>query len=925
MKPPQKRSEGKISPPFARKASPIINGQNLCDQYFQQGVSVHQQGALDLALAHYENALKANPRHADALHFRGLISFQMGKPEEAIVYIKESLKIRPDYFEALGNLGLISSHCNQHLVSLESYDKALQLKPHHGPSHYGRSLSLNALGQLQESLLACEMALELRYESPEVLIFCSHLCERLGDLIRALELLEHVIKSAPKNPDAYNNLGNILRALGRNHEALEAYNKAIDIKPGNKRMLLNKAAILESLDHDLEALEIYSSFADGESDWIDALSRRANLLFRIGRYEESASIYLKAIQHDPDNPVAHNNYGNVLKELKQYDAALAFYCKALSIDSEMVEALNNRGNIHQEMKRYELAAEDYKKALRLRSNYLDAMNNLGNAYRGGRDYEGALNCYRSVLSIEPRYAEALYNQAYTLFEMQRYKDSMTMVLEALDVRPDYTDALNLKGHLHFRQKEYKEALEAYDHLVNLDADYEEAQGMRLHTAMHLCQWENLDRYLAGIYEAFDAGALPSGPFQLLATYTPLIRLKQFAERYSETHIRKIQALPGRPWDERNTIAKPDGLPLKIRVAYFSCDYYRHATSYLMAEMLEKHDRSKFEIVGYCYAKSPDDDMRQRIINAFDEFNDVSALSDEAIAQHARKNRIDIAIDLKGHTQGSRLGIFAYRAAPIQMHYLGYPGTLGGSYMDYLIADPTIISGEDGVHYCEKVLYVPGSYQANDGKKRESERLFARSELGLPEDGFVYCCFNNTFKITPNVFDVWMQILKRVEGSVLWLLGGNKDVENNLRDEAEKRGVSGERIVFAEWMELEDHLARHRLADLFLDTFYYNAHTTASDALWMGLPVMTMKGATFSSNVAASLNKAACMEGYVVKDTCQYEEFAVRVAQDYESLRASREITKAKIRGSQLYSVDTLLNGLEQIYKKALDEMRACQS
>src|SRR5262249_26195466 len=322
---------------------------------------------------------------------------------------------------------------------------------------------------------------------------------------------------------------------------------------------------------------------------------------------------------------------------------------------------------------------------------------------------------------------------------------------------------------------------------------------------------------------------------------------------------------------------------RIRVAYLSADFYDHATACLMAGLFERHDRSRFETFAISF--SPDDGtaMLTRLKRSFDRFIDVRTRDDNDVATLVRELEIDIAVNLKGFTQGSRTRIFAKRSAPVQVSYLGFPGTMGASYIDYIIADRFLIPPDQRHGYTENVVYLPGSYQVNDRDRKIADRIVSRAEAGLPETGMVFCCFNNSFKITPDVFDVWMRLLREIDGSVLWLLQGNASAPANLRREAEARGVSGERLIFAVRAPLDDHLARHRLADLFLDTRHYNAHTTASDALWAGLPVLTCAGETFASRVAGSLLRAVGLPELVTHSLADYEALAFRLARDPEML------------------------------------------
>jgi predicted O-linked N-acetylglucosamine transferase (SPINDLY family) len=361
---------------------------------------------------------------------------------------------------------------------------------------------------------------------------------------------------------------------------------------------------------------------------------------------------------------------------------------------------------------------------------------------------------------------------------------------------------------------------------------------------------------------------------------------------------------------------------KIRIGYFSSDYFDHATCYLIAELFELHDRKKFEVFGFSFGPEKNDEMRTRVIAAMDQFLDVRSLSDFDVAQLCRSLDVDIAVDLKGFTQGSRTGIFAERAAPIQVNYLGFPGTKGSSYMDYLVADRTLIPESQQQHYSEKIVYLPDSYQVNDSRRSISDKAYTRAEEGLPEAGFVYCCFNNNYKITPGLFDVWMRILDRVEGSVLWLLEDNPGAGSNLRKEAARRGISPERLIFAERKPPTEHLARHRLADLFLDTFPYNAHTTASDALWAGLPVLTCMGESFASRVAASLLNAIHLPELVVTTQEAYEALAIEIAVHPETCIKFRERLQQNRLTTPLFDVQGFTRHLEAAYTAMYERYQA---
>ena len=423
--------------------------------------------------------------------------------------------------------------------------------------------------------------------------------------------------------------------------------------------------------------------------------------------------------------------------------------------------------------------------------------------------------------------------------------------------------------------------------------------------MMACDWDGLDENLAAHAAAIRAGNRVTTPFPLLGLSDDPALQKQAAQIYTTAKCPRSSVLG--PFRAR----KPGE---KIRLGYYSADFHNHATAWLIAELFESHDRSRFELTAFSFGPEQQDEMRRRISSAFDHFLDARALSDRDIARLSRERGIDIAVDLKGHTQDSRPGIFAEGCAPLQIQYLGYPGTMGGDYMDYVVADKIVIPPGSEAGYVEKILRLPHSYQANDSRRKISDRMFTRAEMGLPDSGFVFCCFNNNYKILPEIFASWMRILKAVDGSVLWLLEDNALAAENLRKLAEAHGVDPGRLIFAGRLPLEEHLARHRLADLFLDTWPYNAHTTASDALWAGLPLLTRAGSSFASRVAASLLHAVGLPGLITSSVEDYESLATTLAKDPARLVALRKTLMDNRATASLFDGKLIARHLEAAYE-----------
>ena len=705
---------------------------------------------------------------------------------------------------------------------------------------FGQAFALHRAGRFVEAETLYRRILAIQpdhFDSLHLLGVCYH---QRGEHAQALRQIDAALKLNPDSASAHSNHGATLRELKRLDEALACYEKALALKPDHAEALYNRGNALRDLHRFVEAVASYDRALVLSPDHADALYNRARALAKLVRYEEAVASYEQALARKSDHAEAFNNRGIALAELKRFDEALASFSDALALKPDYIDALNNRGNVLREFRRFNEALASFDQALTRKPDYSDAFNNRGIALAELKQFDAAVASFNRAIALKLDYAEAYHNRGNALRDLQQHET----------------------------------ALQSYDRAIALKPDFAFLYGMRLHTKMHLCDWRDVDAEFTQLAARIERSQKTSPPFPVLAVTGSLPLQRKAAEIWVQEKCLLSYALPKLP-----KYPKHD----KIRVGYYSADYHNHATAYLMAELFERHDRAKFELIAFSYGPDSKDEMRQRLVAAFDQFIDVRAQSDKEVAQLARKLGVDIAVDLKGFTTDGRAGIFAERTAPIQVNYLGYPGTMGAEYIDYLIADKTLIPEESQPHYSEKIVYLPNSYQVNDAKRRISDKAFTRAELGLPSSGFVFCCFNNNYKITPGTFDGWMRILKRVEGSVLWLLEDSATAADNLRKEAVQRAVGAERLVFAKRMPLPEHLARHRVADLFLDTLPCNAHTTASDALWAGLPVLTCMGEAFASRVAASLLNAIDLPELITHTQEEYEALAVELATNPQRL------------------------------------------
>ncbi len=608
-------------------------------------------------------------------------------------------------------------------------------------------------------------------------------------------------------------------------------------------------------------------------------------LHQKGRLVEAAAIYEKILAKWPSHIDALYLRGIIANENQNPTLALELFNKALALNSNFADALNNRGIALQQLGRPKEALLSYEKAVENKPNFAAAFNNLGNVYQELRQLQDSIASYAKAMTLQPDMADAFNNCGNVLNELNRRSEAMGCFNKAISINPNNAEAFYNRGNLLIDLNRLDEAFVNFQQAIKNKPDYDFLFGLKLNTQMKLCDWTNLSAQCAELEVALVAHRRVSVPFPVLALIDRLDIQLLAAQIFTNAKYPESQALG----DCLNRV--PDG---KIRIGYYSADFHNHATVYLMAELFDSHNSEKFEIYAFSFGPDKQDAMRDRVSNGVDHFFEVTNKTDLEISKMSRELGIDIAVDLKGYTQDARTGIFAERCAPIQVSYLGYPGTMAATYMDYIVADRTLIAPEDFVYYAEKVVQMPNSYQVNDSKRKISSKNFTKQEVGLPERSFVFCCFNNNYKISPETFDGWVRILKAVEGSVLWLLEDNPTAASNLRKEAEIRGLDSSRLIFASRMDADEHLARHQLADLFLDTLPYNAHTTTSDALWAGLPVLTLKGHSFAGRVAASLLNAVNLPELITNNQEEYEAKAIELAKNPEML-AEIQLNLAKTR------------------------------
>lgn len=573
----------------------------------------------------------------------------------------------------------------------------------------------------------------------------------------------------------------------------------------------------------------------------------------------------------------------------------------------------NEGNDLLKCGQIKPAIDCYNESIILEPDYADAYNWRGNAQQMLGQLDAAISDYKKAIAIKPDHYRPYHNQGMALHKLGKLDESASSYSTALTLKPDNVDSYYGRGLVYEDLQQLDAAIADYEKAIKIKPDFEYLFGKLLHDRMKLCDWNNFDGNVSELIRRINNNEKCSTGLSVLALTSSLSVQRKTAE------ILINDKYPYNPYLGPITKQQKSG---KIRIGYYSADFYNHATAYLMAELFELHDRNKFELFAFSYGPDRKDEMQQRISKAFDRFIDVRMKNDIEIAALSRNMGIDIAVDLKGFTTNQRMGIFSYRAAPIQVNYIGYPGTSGADYIDYLIADAITVPEEYQHYYSEKIVRLPNSYQVNDRKRKISEDIFTREYLGLPDKGVVFCCFNRNYKILPSTFDSWVKILSAVKGSVLWLLEEHPQSAINLRKEAEARGLDPKRLVFAKRMDLPEHLARHGAADLFLDTLPYNAHTTASDALWTGLPVLTCMEESFASRVAASLLHSIGMPELITKTHEEYEALAIDLGNNLEKLENIKESLAANRQTAPLFNTNLYARHIESAYIKMHERYRS---
>jgi predicted O-linked N-acetylglucosamine transferase (SPINDLY family) len=777
---------------------------------------------------------------------------------------------------------------------------------------FGAVCALFDSGRNDEALARGQALAAAHSGQPAVHNIVGAILLRLRRPVEAEAAFRQAIALEPQIAAGYNNLGNALRDQKRAQEAHDAYRTAIDLAQGFADGWSNLGTALQDLGRLDEAMAAYDTALILQPDLVDALNNRGSALHVLKRFAEAEAVYREVLGRRPEYGQVYVNLGESLLAQDRLDEALAAFRKAVDLTPDYAKGWHKLGAMLGRIGDVDAALVAYEQALRLDPEDVGLLNDLGFLLQSRGEPGRALTIYELALDLAPENVDVLNNRGNALRDMGWMERAEEAFLQALEIAPEAAQIWGNVGITRQALNRTEAAIEAYDRALEIDPLQAECRMQRLYQRAHLCDWRHFGE-LADELALIDRGRdLPSALPSLALLDDPAVQQRRSVGMASAwATVRPV------PFDP------PAGASSarRIRVGYFSGDVHDHAIMYLASGLFREHDRSRFEVFVYSTGNMREGAMREQLINTVEHFHDVLELGDRHLFELVRGHDLDIALDVSGYTRGSRTSAFARRFAPVQINYLGYPGTLGAPFMDYIVSDPVLVPPAERAHITENLLVMPHAYQPNDNQRPISPAPTTRAEHGLPDEAFVFCCFNQGHKITPREFDIWMRLLHAVPGSVLWLIGRNETMRSNLRREAEARGIAAHRLVFAEHRPLDQHLARHRLADLFLDTFAYNAHTTMSDALWAGLPAITRIGRQFAARVGASLLKATGMEELIATSDADYEGLALALARDPARLATIRRRLAERIPTAPLFDTLGYTRALERGYEAAVARHR----
>ncbi len=864
--------------------NPTGNPQNTppndIGKMLRQAVLFHQAGEVQRAVEIYETILANNPGHCDALHLRGFAFHQQKKNDRAFSLIQKAIQICPDSAPYHNSLGLVLKALGKTNEAITSFERALTLDPNLVEAHNNLGVLLQDLNRLEEAASHFDRALGLRADIAEL----------------------------------YNNMGNIWQARLEPKKALAYYQKAVHIEPEYAEAHYNMGRAYQEMDQPLEALGSYQKAVNFRPGYPEAFHNMGNVYQLIQKPSDAICCYRKSLELSPESVETVINLGMVLEAQGRYDEAILSLKKGTEVCPRSSEIHYHLGTVFRNTGNLNAALASFAKALELNPDYADAWHSMGIVCQQQGDLNRARHCYQKTLALRPGYPEAHHNIGTVFQLLGKTEEAVLSFNKALDLKADQCQSHISLGNIFKEKGQLTESASCYRKAIETDPNNAKAYCQLLHLARETCDWPVMDE-LAMKVDLMTSASLERGekpaemPFlSLMRETNPSVYLA-IARAWSYSIAQRMGSLAP-PFSFKNrTILKE-----KITVGYLSNTFRNHPGSHLIQGLFKLHNRQKFNVFCYSYGKDDGSSYRKRIQQDCDRFVDLREMGHADAAGLIYNDKVDILVDLRGHTKGNPF-ISALRPAPIQINYLGYPGTTGADFFDYMITDKIVVPDSDVPYFSENLVVMPHCYQINDHEQPISGQNWKRSDFNVPENAFVFCSFNGPNKIEPVMFDAWMRILHQIPESVLWLLHVNDIAERNLVREADKKGIAPERLIFSKGLPKTEHLRRHQLADLALDTRIYNGHTTTSDALWAGVPVVTMTGGYFPSRVSASILSAAGLPELITHNIPEYEALAVSLARNPLKLGNIRKRLAENRLTAPLFDTPRFARNLEKAYSQ----------
>lgn len=888
------------------------------DAFVSLGSILSQQGLIKDAETCFNKAILLSPTNALAQYYLGGVLLKKGNYEAAILSFNNAIKLMPEAEIIYRDLCFTFFQAGQYDAAKQVIQKGLLLDKNVSDYHLLLGKILQNENNSVDAINCYRMALLIQPDSKQVLHSLACCLFAQGDQDEAISHFGTIYDINPNDAKSYYDLGVMLNNQQLLGAAETCYRNAILHNPHFIDAHYQLGNILKKQGREPEAIACYRSALFHKPDFVDALFNLGVTLNKLGQKEEAKVQLQKAVNIKPDFAVAHANLGLIYMADGIPDKALVCFQHAQSYSPDFPDIHYYLGSSYLSLQKWDEAFTNYKTALKL--NPADAYSCLyaGNILKMQGNSEEAMFYFLAASKLKPDLAEAYSNIGVLFQEQGSYNNALHHYIKALDLQPDLVDTRCNMGLTFVDQGKYNEAIACFRRALEIQPDFYPARINLIRQLQNLCLWQDLEVHITFlrkiIIESSDAiDTRITSPFTFLA----LPGVTSAEQKYCAEKLVNLEFKPLAALHEKLAFKYTPNPNQKVTVGYLSADFKQHPVSFLMAEVYELHDRNKFSVIAYSYGADDGSNLRKRLERSFDKFVDIQNSSHEEAARIINADHVDILIDLTGYTASSRSAIMALRPAPIQVNYLGYPGTMGGDFVDYLIADKFIIPAEQQQNYSEKIVWLPDCYMPCD---RTRARLAAprRLDLGLPENSLVFCCFNQVYKITPDIFDIWCRLMRAVQHSVLWLPASNTQAENNLKSEAKKRGIEPDRIIMAPKLkDIDNHLARLQCADIFLDTTPFNAHTTSSDALWMGLPIVTCVGDTFPSRVAGSLLTSIDVPELITYNLSDYYTLALDLATDNKKLMDIHLKIRENRDTKSLFNSQRFTRNLEQAYLQML--------